>query len=86
MQMAGVPDLLVVHRSWSGFLELKVGTNKLSGIQRKVMKDITARNFPCYVLRWNGIVTLEALSGEVWEVKINTLIKDLIDVGEQEAV
>ena len=86
MQRPGVPDLLVVHRSWKGWLELKVGKNKPSAIQCKVMQDNLARGFPCYVLRSNGVITLETLEGEIWEVELRSLIKELVDVGEQRTV
>lgn len=51
MQKSGLPDLEVVHRSWHGFLELKVGDNEASDIQRAVAAKILKRDVPCYVLR-----------------------------------
>jgi hypothetical protein len=48
-QKAGMPDLLILHRAWKGFLELKVDS-KVTILQRFKMKEIKARGFPCYVL------------------------------------
>jgi len=48
-QVAGMPDLLVLHRSWKGFLELKVDS-KVTILQRMKMREIKARGFPCFVL------------------------------------
>lgn len=53
-QMSGVPDLLIIHRRWRGFLELKMGT-KPSDLQKKVIRDIKAREFPAWVLKPDGI-------------------------------
>lgn len=62
MQRPGIPDLFVVHRDWTGFLELKVGPgrfkkNRPSDIQKSVAKKINARRVPCYVLRCVDIDT-----------------------------
>jgi hypothetical protein len=54
MQRSGVPDLLVIHRQWKGFLELKVNNRKLMPIQQVVCREIVERWFPVYVLRYNN--------------------------------
>jgi len=56
MQKAGLPDLQVIHRRWDGFLELKVGPQRLkknqpSDIQYDIAAKIKARGMPVYVLR-----------------------------------
>jgi len=54
MQMSGVPDLLVIHRRWKGFLELKIGDRKLSPIQLLTCTAIAERQFSVYILRYNS--------------------------------
>lgn len=51
MQIRGLPDLFIIHRKWKGFLELKVGKNKCTVIQRIVAAKIELKNMPIYVLR-----------------------------------
>ncbi|KKN75689.1 hypothetical protein LCGC14_0377920 [marine sediment metagenome] len=51
MQRSGIPDLQIIHRRWHGFLELKVGKNKPSDIQKSVAAAIELRGVPVYVLR-----------------------------------
>jgi len=51
MQRSGLPDLQILHRKFNGFLELKVGKNKCSVLQRIVAAKIILRRTPCYVLR-----------------------------------
>lgn len=53
MQKKGVPDLLVIGLKWKGFLELKVGKNQCTEIQKKQIEEIEKRGFPVYVLRWD---------------------------------
>jgi len=53
MQRRGVPDLLVIGLAWKGFLEIKVGNNKCTEIQKVIMERIEKRNFAVYVLRYN---------------------------------
>lgn len=53
MQKKGIPDLLVIGLKWKGFLELKVGKNQCTEIQKKQMEEIEKRDFPVYVLRWD---------------------------------
>lgn len=40
MQVAGIPDLYVAHTIWSGWLELKTGTNPLSKLQERTMRGL----------------------------------------------
>lgn len=77
MQKTGVADVLVVHRRWAGFLELKVGDNKTSDKQKDIAKDLIKRYFPTFVIRcrelditggnWEGrcIITIENFQGGV---------------------
>lgn len=56
MQKAGLPDLLIIHKDWKGWLELKTGAaelkkNQASPIQRIQAAKIELRNMPVYVLR-----------------------------------
>ena len=51
MQKSGWPDLEVLHRRWSGFLELKCEKYEASALQRIVAAKIELRFTPVYVLR-----------------------------------
>lgn len=51
MQISGLPDLLIIHRDWKGWLELKVEKGKASAIQRIQAAKIELRGMPIYVLR-----------------------------------
>jgi len=51
MQKSGLPDLQILHTRWDGFLELKVGKNKASVLQRVIAAKIELRGTPVYVLR-----------------------------------
>lgn len=68
MQKSGVPDLQVVHRRWCGYLELKVGKNKCSPIQKQVIKKIKDRGFPVFVLRYieNPLVDSTLYKGQFY--------------------
>lgn len=50
-QVAGIADLYICHWKWIGWVELKCGSNKLSAIQKKFLKDVYARGSPYAVLR-----------------------------------
>ena len=67
MQAPGWPDLQVYHRWWTGHLELKVGKNKATPKQRKVMLDLIERGTDAYVLRWvsEGQIDLETPDGDL---------------------
>jgi len=52
MQKSGIPDLLILHPKWKGFVELKIGNGKCSDIQKHQISEIKNRGFPCVVLRW----------------------------------
>ena len=60
-QKTGVADLLVVHRRWAGFLELKVENRKASDKQIDVDKDVRKRYFPSFVVRCVEIYTTASL-------------------------
>lgn len=51
LQIAGLPDLQVIHRKWKGWLELKVEKNEASALQRVQAAKIELRGMPVYVLR-----------------------------------
>lgn len=66
MQAAGWPDLQVYHPSWTGHLELKVGDNRLTTLQKLRIHDLVERGTPAYVLRWvEGDVVVESEVGLV---------------------
>lgn len=50
-QKSGIPDLLVIHPRFNGFLELKVENREADDLQKKVAKDIKKRLFPAFVVR-----------------------------------
>ena len=56
---AGVPDLHVTHASWTGYIELKVGKNKLSALQRLTIKKIKRAGGKALVLRAPDILENE---------------------------
>lgn len=72
MQKRGVPDLLVIGLGWKGFLEIKVGNNKCTEIQKVVMKKIERRNFAVYVLRYDE--KLDAIQIENWKGEMLNLV------------
>ena len=51
MQSIGWPDLYVAHWKWSGWLELKVDHEPLREVQRIVLRELSKRRVPCFVLR-----------------------------------
>ena len=50
-QRSGLPDLLVIHTKWKGWLELKCEKYKASSLQRIQAAKIELREMPVYVLR-----------------------------------
>ncbi len=65
MQKAGVPDLYVASRLWTGWIELKIGDGKPSLMQVMQMKDLLRRNVPAFVVRLrDGVVYCELWTGE----------------------
>jgi hypothetical protein len=52
MQPAGWPDRFYSHTLWSGFLEMKYEGGVLSTIQRAVLRGLTERKVPAFVLRF----------------------------------
>lgn len=66
-QQAGWPDYYVALHDWHGWMELKVGYNKLSPLQSKRLRDLKKRNIPCCVLRlmrWPAI-KVENVGGNI---------------------
>lgn len=63
---AGMPDLFVAHMDWIGWVELKVGSNKLTPLQAARMRQIESAGCPVVVLRRRtarGHVEIESWSG-----------------------
>ncbi len=40
MQIAGIPDLYVAHKVWTGWLELKTGVNKATKLQISTLRKL----------------------------------------------
>lgn len=53
MQKSGVPDFLVISRKFNGFIEIKIGKDTCSPIQKAVIKKLKERDFLVYVLRYD---------------------------------
>lgn len=50
MQVAGIPDLYVASNIWTGWLELKTGTNKATLLQLRTLRCLTDANVNAYIL------------------------------------
>lgn len=53
MQEAGLPDRLIVHVKWFGFIEAKAEKGALTALQQIKLKDLSVRGAPC-VVAWYG--------------------------------
>lgn len=51
MQKSGWPDVYVYSRIWTGWLELKVGSNKADPLQVQCIKALKMQHVPAFVLR-----------------------------------
>ena len=51
MQTSGWPDLYLYSRIWTGWLELKAGSNPLDPLQRAQIKSLRMQHVPVFVLR-----------------------------------
>lgn len=51
IQKSGLPDLLVIHTRWKGWLELKCEKYKASSLQRIKAAMLELREMPVYILR-----------------------------------
>lgn len=83
---AGAPDLLVVHRAWTGLLELKVGKNAVSPAQRLRMAEIVRCGGRALVLRLgrDGRASIEepfGLEVGAWE-RPGALVAGLVAASE----
>lgn len=90
MQISGLPDLLIIHRRWKGWIEIKVEKDPTRTLQRIQAAKIELRGMPIYVLRcvenykdvsksWKAYCyTLENFEGKVIE-KFDDL-RSLLDV------
>jgi hypothetical protein len=72
-QKSGVSDSLVIHKNWKGFLELKVGKNKVSPLQKAIAEKLIKRGFPCFVVR---CVQIDAYSGIIFDAYNKLIIED----------
>lgn len=50
MQIAGIPDLYVAHRIWTGWLELKTGANKATKLQINTLRRLEATGVNVFIL------------------------------------
>lgn len=50
MQVAGIPDLYVAHTIWIGWLELKTGTNKITILQSRALKQLEDRGVDAVII------------------------------------
>ncbi len=50
MQVAGIPDLYIAHSIWTGWLELKTGTNKATRLQLKTLRCLSDAHVNAYIL------------------------------------
>lgn len=53
MQVAGIPDLYIAHKIWTGWLELKTGTNKATKLQQQTLKKLYDCGINAYILVGN---------------------------------
>ena len=67
MQKSGVADILILHRRFNGFLELKVDKKKPSYIKKDVDKDVRKRYFPSFVARCVQLVPDERQLAHLWD-------------------
>lgn len=68
MQRPGLPDRMIIHRIWSGFIEAKREMNALTEAQRIVRDQCLARHFPHIVARYfevNDLLQIE-IAGKTW--------------------
>ncbi len=52
-QVAGIPDLYVAHKIWSGWLELKTGNNPATKLQQHTLKQLYDCHINAYILVGN---------------------------------
>ena len=74
MQKSGVADILILHRRFNGFLELKVDKKKPSTIQQDVDKDVRKRYFPSFVGRC--VQMYPNVRGEPWDASHHITIEN----------
>lgn len=60
MQASGWPDLQVYSRVWTGHLELKVGSESASPLQKRIIDQLRIRGTRAWVLRYvRGTVSID---------------------------
>ena len=52
-QIAGVPDLYIAHKIWTGWLELKTGNNPATLLQQHTLKKLYDCEVSAYILIGN---------------------------------
>lgn len=50
MQIAGIPDLYVAHKIWTGWLELKTGENATTKLQTRTLGSLEAAGVNVFIL------------------------------------
>jgi len=50
MQASGWPDALIIHKRFICFIEFKVGNNKLSALQTRMIDLISQRGVKCFIV------------------------------------
>lgn len=92
-QKHGLPDLHIMHRNWTGWLELKCEDYEASTNQRIVAAKIQLRGIPAWVLRCREInsriygivgykITLESFAGKIIKEvpDLDSLLDILVEV------
>lgn len=78
-QKSGWPDLYVAHWAWSGWMELKVGRNRPSPLQREMMISLARRRVNVVWVRLkDDVVTVHAPDGIV----LKSLMWERLDVSD----
>ncbi len=66
MQVAGIPDLYIAHKIWSGWLELKTGNNPVTKLQQHTLKQLYDWGINAYILVGNKPrIIVKLYSGEI---------------------
>lgn len=82
MQTAGMPDIYIAKNGYSAWVELKVGKNKTSALQRVKIKQLLDSGIDSFVLRLDeGEITLETGDGKAAEWYFTELVCVLEEEG-----
>jgi hypothetical protein len=96
MQVAGIPDLYVAHPIWTGWLELKAGTNVATKLQQHTLRKLMACGVDAIVLlahkpqmtvkihSMSGVVLtaghISFMSNDIDGVNVLNKIKEIMDL------